>query len=78
MSPVRVHDYERPGWACGGCGQPWPCEQAKQRLRAQHPDPDELAQFMIGCWRTAIHDLKVFLTPAGSLYHRFVGWTHDA
>jgi hypothetical protein len=66
------HLPSRPSWACGVCGQEWPCPTARATLRDEG-NPTQLATLM---WVY----LENYCMDAGpgsldGVFERFVGWT---
>ncbi len=67
------HTPRRPGWLCRDCGQPWPCPDRRDLLRAEFvTDPVAVALYLATCYQTASMDLNHL--PVGVLYDRMVGW----
>ena len=71
-----MHVGERPGWACGACGTPWPCAGAKADLLAEHSaHPSVLTVYLSGQLDEAFRDLTANgAPPPGDLYERFLAW----
>ncbi|GII25480.1 hypothetical protein [Planosporangium mesophilum] len=67
------HNPVRPGWRCGGCGQPWPCGTRRSQLAAEYEGARvSLALLMSTSFCAAAQDLPD--VRAGDLYLRFLGW----
>ena len=66
------HPPHRPTWDCLACGRPWPCDPAREHLKAQMP-PLSLAMFAWACLEEAAGDLQA-VTPT-ELFERFLAWT---
>ena len=66
------HEAERPSWDCANCGRPWPCDPAREQLKA-HLGPVIVAIHMWGRLDDAVLDLRG--VPTGELYERFLSWT---
>lgn len=66
------HIAVRPSWDCGACGRPWPCDPARERLRATH-GPTPLRILMWGYLEDAAPQLRD--APAGEVFDRFLAWT---
>ncbi|RKR87344.1 hypothetical protein BDK92_1619 [Micromonospora pisi] len=61
-------------WDCGRCGQPWPCEPAREEVRASfHGDRVGMAMYMGEQLVSAARELRGE-SPA-KLYERFILWT---
>jgi hypothetical protein len=69
---VRVHAPERPSWDCLACGQPWPCDPAREELKADL-DRVSLAIYMWNQLEVAVRDLPP--TPPAEIFERFIKWT---
>lgn len=67
------HLAGRPSWDCLSCGNPWPCDPARERL-AREMDRSKLAVFMWASLEEAIGDMPT--GPPTELFERFVKWTH--
>jgi len=67
-----LHIAERPSWDCRSCGRPWPCDSARQALRAEMTRTP-LAIYMCGNLDEAVRDLPASLPS--ELFERFIGWT---
>ncbi|GIF39034.1 hypothetical protein BC793_106243 [Actinoplanes xinjiangensis] len=71
-SPVTVHTPHRPSWDCLVCHEPWPCDPARDELRADH-DHVQVAVYMWQQLEDAVHDLPP--APAVVFFERFIKWT---
>jgi hypothetical protein len=74
--PVTVvvdHTADRPSWDCRCCGQPWPCDPAREALIAEM-DRVQLAIYMWVNLEEAVQDMPK--GPADELFERFIKWTH--
>jgi hypothetical protein len=69
---VRAHTPHRSSWDCVACEKPWPCDPAREGLRADH-DRVQLAIYMWNQLEASVRDLPP--TPAAELFERFVKWT---
>ncbi|MFD1365008.1 hypothetical protein [Actinoplanes sichuanensis] len=69
---MRVHTPERPSWDCLACGHLWPCDPAREELKADH-DLVQLAIYMWDRLEEAVRDLPP--TPATEMFERFLKWT---
>ncbi|GAB1642977.1 hypothetical protein [Krasilnikovia sp. MM14-A1259] len=69
---MAEHIEERPTWDCRVCGDPWPCNPARERLAAEL-SPTALRINMWTRMEVAIGDLPP--EPAGELFDRFLRWT---
>jgi hypothetical protein len=69
-----IHDYTRPGWDCGACGQPWPCPPAKVEIGERYPDRVALWYHMLGRLYAAAGEMPRGYDP-GELHDRFMAWT---
>jgi hypothetical protein len=70
---MSAHNAIRPGWSCGGCGQPWPCHTRRAQLIAEFDAaPVSLALLMSTYFCEAAQELADI--PAGTLHARFLGW----
>lgn len=70
----------RPSWDCVACGNPWPCEDAKERLLKEfHGQPSGLAIYLSAQLNDAFEDLtRRTPYPPPDLYDRFLSWIHPA
>lgn len=64
------HDPQRPSWDCAACGQPWPCDPARERV-ATSP-PHVRLRLMVSYLLDASQDRPY--EPAGDMVASFVGW----
>jgi hypothetical protein len=69
---VRTHTPERPSWDCLACGQPWPCDPAREELKAEL-DRVSLAIYMWNRLEESVRDLPP--TPPAEIFERFIKWT---
>lgn len=67
------HGPRRPAWDCRTCAGPWPCPAAREQLLRRIPR-FQLGLIMNIRMAEAAADLPV--APPGSLWERFVAWTH--
>jgi hypothetical protein len=69
------HEPLRPSWACGACGQAWPCSPARVQLgEAYGEERVSLATQMAVQLGRAAGELPA-TTTSRELYERFVEWT---
>jgi hypothetical protein len=69
------HPADRPSWDCKACGQPWPCNQAREQLVAELGLGTRLTLWMsIDMVDAARENGKI---PPHELYQRFVAWTNE-
>lgn len=71
MSPVE-HLADRPSWDCRSCGKSWPCDPARESLKAEM----DRIQLAIYCWvnlEEAARDMPT--VPASEFFDRFLAWT---
>ena len=70
------HVGDRPTWDCRVCGQPWPCADAKSRLRDEfRTSPSFLSIYMSAQMIDAARDLTAHgADPPADLYERFLLW----
>jgi hypothetical protein len=63
------HIAGRPGWDCLTCGKPWPCDPAREQMRAEM----DLVQRRVFLWSMleSAYDEGV---AAVDLYERFMRW----
>ena len=66
------HYPRQPDWACLNCGEPWPCEPARDWLMAETGGGTALAVLMSTYLGDFVRDLPG--RTAGS-FDRFLGWT---
>lgn len=66
------HEARRPAWTCEDCGEAWPCESARDRLRAETGGGTRLAVLMWSYLESFFRDIMDSSTGA---FERFVGWT---
>lgn len=66
------HLAHRPDWDCAACGKPWPCDPARERLRAGL-SPVQVAMYMWGNLEEAARDLPDL--PVSEAFDRFLKWT---
>jgi hypothetical protein len=69
---VAGHMPDRPSWDCSTCGQPWPCDPAREELAAEL-DRTALAIYVCAFLTEATADMPHAL-PA-ELYSRFLAPT---
>jgi hypothetical protein len=70
---MSVHLPQRPGWACAGCGAPWPCTTRKRQLTAEYAGARmSLMLYLAACFVEACEDLPH--ATVGGLYARFLLW----
>ncbi|MEU7570365.1 hypothetical protein [Micromonospora sp. NPDC049240] len=74
------HTPTRPMWFCRVDGQPWPCPEARLRLRVEFEGAlPALTIYLAGMLYEAMKDLFHLNPHDGptpqALYERFVGWT---
>ncbi|MBG0560162.1 hypothetical protein [Actinoplanes aureus] len=67
------HVPDRPSWRCRACGDPWPCDPARERLAAELSRVD-LAVLMWDHLEEAARDMPK--APASELFDRFLRWTN--
>jgi hypothetical protein len=68
-----THTAERPSWDCRSCGNPWPCDHARERL-VTTMDRIDLAISMWASLEVACSDIPD--GPPAELFDRFIKWTH--
>jgi hypothetical protein len=70
------HVGDRPTWDCRVCGRPWPCADAKSRLRDEfRTSPSFLSIYMSAQMIDAARDLTARgADPPADLYERFLLW----
>jgi hypothetical protein len=66
------HEPEKPSWDCKCCGQPWPCDPAREHMM-MYLGRTALAIHMWERLDEAAGDLQRL--PAGELFERFLSWT---
>ena len=71
MAPIP-HQPERPSWDCDCCGRPWPCDPARERLRAEGAGTS-LAIMMWSRLEEAMGELPR-MEPR-EVFDRFIAWT---
>ncbi|GAA2709283.1 hypothetical protein [Actinoplanes palleronii] len=69
---TQVHTPGRPSWDCVACEQLWPCDPAREAMKAEMA-ATPLAILMWSMLDEAVRDLPP--TPATELFERFVKWT---
>jgi hypothetical protein len=69
------HSPARPGWDCAACGEPWPCDPAREHLAVAY-GRTHLAIVMVDQLGAAAVDMPA-ARPA-ELYERFIAWTRAA
>ena len=69
---MSFHTPQRPTWNCLACEKPWPCDQARADLKADH-DRTQAAIYMWQQLEEAVHDLPP--APAAQIFERFIKWT---
>ena len=69
---VGAHTPYRSSWDCLACERPWPCDPAREELRADH-DRVQLAIYMWNRLEEAVTELPP--SPAAELFERFIEWT---
>lgn len=76
---VLPHIPARPQWDCGHCGEPWPCDMARDRLAAEYRGYEPtLLMYLMAQLTDAIHDLALDDIKPGPLRERFLDWaTND-
>ncbi len=77
MTMHNEHLLVRPSWDCAACDRPWPCDSAREQLRAEFATfPSVLRIYLAGQLADANAEL-VGANPI-ELYHRFLGWTRQS
>ncbi len=67
------HAPVTPDWACGSCGEDWPCATKRTRLLDEYQvDRASLNVYLGSCLAAASQDLRT--APVASLRDRFIGW----
>jgi hypothetical protein len=66
------HVAERPSWDCRACGNPWPCDPAREALVTEM-DRVTLAIYMWSNLEEAAMDMP--RGPVSELFERFIRWT---
>lgn len=67
------HAADRPSWHCRSCGEPWPCDPARERLAAGMGRVS-LSVYMWSSLEEAARDMPD--GPPQELFERFIRWTH--
>jgi hypothetical protein len=65
------HKPVRPSWACDSCGEPWPCDPAREQLASELRGSYltlNMSIYMINAAR------ENPLIPPSELYQRFLAW----
>jgi hypothetical protein len=70
---AEEHAAERPSWQCRSCGEPWPCDPARDRLAAGMGRVN-LSVYMWSSLEEAARDMPD--GPPQELFERFIRWTH--
>lgn len=69
---MTAHRYQRPGWTCEACGEPWPCTERKIKfLKDYQGRPGELRLVLATFFIDAVEDLT---DPIEEIHARFVSW----
>jgi hypothetical protein len=66
------HQADKPSWDCGSGGRPWPCDPARERLRAEGAGTP-LAVLMSMYLEEAVAELPA--APPGEIFDWFIAWT---
>lgn len=74
MTVQLVHSASRPSWDCRACGQPWPCDPAREELIAQTPNVSALATAGWAYLDEFVRDQPT--GPPAEAFDRFIRWTH--
>lgn len=69
------HLPERPSWDCAACGQPWPCDAAREEA-ASTLDAVLLPIYMSAQMYDAAGEIEA--VQPHELFDRFVAWTRPA
>jgi hypothetical protein len=70
---VSAHAAVRPTWACGACGQPWPCPTSREELIAEFDgNVPAMSVYMAGKFLAALDDVP--RVACDGLHLRFLGW----
>ena len=72
MSDHGEHIAERPSWDCLSCGNPWPCDPARELL-ATEMGAVQLAMYGWTNLEEAAQDMPTILPS--ELFDRFLAWT---
>jgi hypothetical protein len=70
------HRAKRPEWICDCCGEPWPCEPARDYLLADTGGGTALALVCWAYFEDYVNDMGP--RPLGEAYRRFLGWARGA
>ncbi|MDT4992019.1 MAG: hypothetical protein QOH97_1911 [Actinoplanes sp.] len=66
------HPAARPSWDCAGCGRPWPCDPARERLAGEFSGT-YLTLFLAVDMVDAARDNPGI--PPSEPHERFLAWT---
>lgn len=78
MSAVVIeleHTPHRPSWDCNACGEPWPCEPAREALAAAL---DEIDLAMYAWQRLEEAAGELVDLPLREFFARFIKWTRHS
>lgn len=67
------HVLARPCWDCAACGEPWPCDPAREALAASMGRGTALTIYMHAYFQEAAAQ-EPPVGPVGELYDRFLAW----
>lgn len=70
--PETEHVAERPSWDCVACGKPWPCDPARERIKADMPDPTQQRIYLWLHLEEAAEQLPPM--PVAEAIERFLSW----
>ena len=63
-----------PSWDCGACGEPWPCDHAREQLAAEMRGTDLVLYMAV----TMVHAARDNTTiPPSELFERFLAWARS-
>lgn len=65
------HIAQRPSWDCRACGEPWPCDPAREALTAEMGGTERRI-YLWSCLEEAMGHLPP--TPAAETFDRFLSW----
>ncbi|WP_130508527.1 hypothetical protein [Krasilnikovia cinnamomea] len=75
MTAQCEHQPMRPSWDCAACGQPWPCDPAREYLAADTEGGTRLAMLMWTYLEAYCADHRD--GPLDEAFARFIAWTRQ-
>ena len=66
------HPAHRPDWDCEVCGQPWPCDRAREQLAAEMRGTTLALNMQIYMVNALRENPSI---PPTELFERFLSWT---